>query len=265
MPSIFAPTTPRRESILCFASEGTGKTTAWMEIAAKTSNTFFHLDSDNAYHANITDFPELADQQDRFRVYEPYDWDDYRKYASEIVLKAQENDWVCVDRMDPMREACKVHFIEQIYGQGSGQWVLEVLKEKQKKNLRGSEHTEIPWSQINSSYYSLITYIHRKSKAHVFWSAGAKKLIYEGMMMDDSKIIDRYDKVKYKPHGGNDLGYIPHTILFMSKGIDDIRRLTTVKDRGRKSRFLDAAEMPEEGGFMMKYMIPVAGWRPKRI
>jgi len=261
MARAFVPSKPRKESLLMFAGEKVGKTTALLEIATRIDGRVFMMDSDDTFDASVGDFPELEQHLDRFTIYRPDDWEDYRRYGNEAVIKAQEGDWISVDRVDPGRQHVTDHFIEQIYGQNAASWVVETLRDKRDEGKKGSINTEIPWSNINSAWYSWVNYLHRKSKAHIFWACNAKKLIKEGMFADDSRLIDLYSEVGHKPGGGNDLGYIPHTILYMNKGPDGTRYLTTIGDRGRKNSFLNAEEM---GSFFNTYMIPVAGWRPKK-
>lgn len=56
------PSTPRRERILAFGGPGTSKTRSWLTIAemyriTKTPGKFFHVDTDDAYWANVEEFP----------------------------------------------------------------------------------------------------------------------------------------------------------------------------------------------------------------
>lgn len=259
---IFVPTKPRKESVLVFGGEKVGKTTCLLDIASRTDGHLFYLDSDDTLEASIEDFPELEKHMDRFTHYRPFDWNDLRNYGREAATKSSKNDWIVVDRVDPYREMVKDFHIEKIFGKNAATWVMETLKEKRAKGEKGSEHTQIPWSTINSAWYSWVTYLHRKAPAHIFWAANAKQLIEDGMMADQQRLIDMYGNIKRKPGGGNDFGYIPHTILYLSKDPKGVRRLTTIGDRGRKNRFLSAQEMGES--FFNSYMIPTAGWRPRK-
>lgn len=265
-PLTLQPTSSRRELILLYGKDKVGKSTSWLETALYTTSSFYVLDTDDTFEASIDDFPQL--DKSRFTIAESESWTQTKSKVLKLVSSLQPNDFLVIDRIDVPRDQVRDHFIEEIFGRGASEWIIDTLQTKREEGKKGSVNTELPWSNINATYYSWVNYLRRqckKKQAHLFICAGAKSLIDSGMMADKPDTLAMYGDVGYKPAGGNDIGYIPHSILYMNKSPSGVRRLTTIGDRGRKDRFLRAEEMPEEGAFPLSYLIPAAGWRPVKV
>lgn len=261
------PSTPRRrERLLIYGGPGSSKTRSWMTIAdmyrkTKTPGHFYLLDTDDAYWANVEEFPELANSGIVTENY-VHDWQSYREIAREYKTKAGPDDWIVTDLFDKGWEESQNYFAEETFGMSMDEYFLEKRKdmENQKKKSKVFQPLEgwVDWIVIKKMHAEWANDVINRHQAHVYLAATQKPT---SRATDSKAIIDTFGHLGAKPGGEKAIGvHGVNTVLkFTQKGRGEWL-MDTAKDRGaresmvavKNSNFaLDYLLNPNRGGWLL--------------
>jgi len=260
------PSTPRRERIMAYGGPGASKTRSWLTIAdmyrkTKTKGKFYLLDTDDAYWANVEEFPELPDTG----IVIPqtaYDWETYREISREYKAKATSDDWIIVDLFDKGWETSQNHFAERTFGMSMDEYFLDKRAEMEasKKKTKTFQPLEgwVDWVVIKKMHAEWTNDVLFRHKAHVYLGATQKPT---SRGMDSKATIDTFGHLGAKPGGEKAIGvHGVNTVLkFTHKG-GDVWVMDTAKDRGAREQMtqvtnhnfcLDYLLSPDRGGWLL--------------
>lgn len=257
------PTTPRRERILSFGGEGSGKTTQWCQIAAwyrRTKNPakFYVLDSDVTVDAMADGWDDFYDNVVPFDV---ANWDDYKTQLADAESQRDPSrgDWLVVDRGDLAWSSVQDYYVEVVLEQDVEQWMIAHAKGEAKGQHPLSGEWGMNWFYINRLYQNWIVPVMRW-KGHVFITAAEKQIIKakDGSVREDKEVLNLYERYMVRPEGQKNLGHQVHTVLRSINASEPRKqewRVTTIKDRQRE--MLVSARMED---FVLNYLVEVAKW-----
>lgn len=265
------PATPRRERILVYGGAGTSKTRSWMTIAdmyrkTNTPGTFYHVDTDEAYWANIEEFPELAEAGIIVTNFTP-EWDDLVEVTTEYKAKAGPNDWVVGDLFDKGWEYVQEAFSNKVYGKSKAEYFLEKrmkMEESKKKNQPVNLEGFIDWPTVKAMHNDWVNDIMFRHKAHVYLATTQKPVNRGsgGMKGDDKDTVDTFGHLGSKPGGEKNIGpHSPNTVLRFARRGSDEWVMDTAKDRGAREDMmtvknnnfaLDYLLHPQRGGWLLQ-------------
>ena len=245
----------RRERILSMGPFGSGKTTAWLNIAkwAKATDSpsrFYAIDTDNALEAMLEgQFAEL-DYRNGGNVewVSAWEWNDYRAALSSFGPKMSNDDWLVVDFISPAWDAVQSHYIEEIFKQDVDEFFLEA-----RKNMKGGNPLDgwKDWGVINRLYKKWMNEVLYQTLGHKFLTAQATAL----SETDDKGLRATFGAYGVKPKGQKDLGFQVHSVLLTSVNRKGETSITTIKDRERE-RLMDHPVQE----FTIDYLVNVGGW-----
>jgi hypothetical protein len=225
---IQAPT-PRRERILVFGLQGTGKSETILSIAQQVApNKVTVVDTERAYEALVT-------SESNVEVKEVVldDWEAMLSAVQDAVANDTAEDWLAVDSGSMSWEAIQGYALEQGWtetrdGEKGVDWI--------KVN---AEHTKL--------YRAYLSY-----PGHLILTARQKDL----GSRESKQTVNVYGPYFVKPAGQKDLGHIiPHTVLLLTTNRSAQYQFTTIKDRKRA-----LVENAELGNFARDYLVKIAGW-----
>lgn len=248
--------TPRRERILMFGPPGSGKTSAWLNIATWLQSSgsgarVFCLDTDRALEAFVYSpaFAQLLpDAGGPLHYAETFEWNEYTDHLSRFLQLITPEDWLVVDFVSPAWDAVQSYFIEEVFAANPAEYFLEARKAKAGGNpLDGWRD----WSVINRLYKGWMNQILNKNPGHLFLTA-TPDVIQDNADRATRAMFGAYG---VRPRGQKDLGFQTHTVLMSQVLKPGEVYLTTIKDRERQ---------PVEGlrvnQFALDYLVNVAGW-----
>lgn len=244
------PTINRAEKILVYGSEGTGKTTSWLNIAkwyeaTESDGQFYVIDTDRA----VLHMLESSNQYptDRIHVREAYEWQDYEEALREFHPLLRQHDWLVVDFAGQAWEAVQDWYVSKFYDPDPVNfWVQQ--REMNKKGLEGW----VDWPTINKVYGGWVKDLcFPRQRYQLFLTAQAAPI----SDTDPAKTKALYSRFGSRPKSQKNLGYQVHTVLYQSAIRPGEVKASTVKDRERTP--LEAAPIAE---FAVDYLVGVAGW-----
>jgi hypothetical protein len=245
-----------RERILCFGGPGSGKTYAWLTIAANYPLHQFHvIDTDDTCERMLTtEFNQLKNVQ----AYSCQDWLSCCKALDTIKAKVTAGDWLVIDQACSCWTMVQNHFVSEIFKRDSGDYFLEMRKQMKAGSsslsvLRGWTD----WVTINKMFEDFINLGCYQLPSNIFLCCKASKLNTE----DDAEIKDTYSSYGIQPAGEKKLPYRVHSIFLLTH---DKRGyyMTTIKDRGRLK--LESITLTPEQNFATRYLQLVGGWEPEK-
>lgn len=259
------PSTPRRERILVYGGPGSSKTRSWLTIAdlyrkMKSPGTFYHLDTDDAYDANVEEFPALAESGIVVSQY-VYDWEMYTEVAKEFAAKAGPDDWIVTDLFDKGWEEAQNYFSEQVFGVDKGDYFLAARMEmeeskKKNKNLQPFDGWT-DWSVIKPLHAQWANNVIFRHKAHVYLAATQKPI---SRANDKKDVIDTFGHLGSKPGGEKSIGvHGVNTVIKFTQKVKGTWIMDTAKDRGSR----DIMDGTVNKNFAMDYLVRLAGWKLK--
>jgi|SRR5215469_446804 len=246
---MIASTGPR-ERILLMGGWGVGKSTAIADIAQNIEGRMFVVDTTYEAERNFDGLSNVVADTVR-------DWDDYLTGVRKATIKGGPDDWLAVDRIDPVWDAAQNGFIEKVFGKTADDWFLEYRKESSGHPLAGEYGMN--WAVIKKMYGAFMTEVMR-FKGNVVVTARADQITVpnrDGTGGDSQEVRMVFEKYGVKPAGEKNLGFLFHTVLLMAEPKPGEWTYTTVRDRNREQR----KSQPVEHGFVAAYLMPVAGWR----
>lgn len=262
---LHSPST-RRERILGFGPEGSGKSSAWTYIAEWIYRTKAHakvwvIDTDLGWDAMRPEDGHLDPIVEAFPIHE---WADYRPAIHKIRGQAGKDDWFVVDLADEPWEAAQKYYFEQAYGQDIDEFFLQA---KINDTSVGGDYGS-NWTIIKKLYNGVMGGIP-SFRGHVYCATtadvvrkteeGKKKAAWD----DDAETVETYGRIGYKPNGNKRLAHMFHTVLYFAKTPSGYR-VTTTKERtapGQANRSYLAGQIVKPD-FVTTYLMGVAGWKP---
>lgn len=242
-----------RERILAYGGPGSGKTNAWLRLAKHLPDaTFYVIDTEIGAERSMEEYPDI----ENIKVYGVIDWPEYRKAQKEICAKAKAGDWIVLDMAEKAWKAVQRDFIEQIFGQDTGDYFLQARKKLKKgaESIFGGKDSVLKgwtdWSVINARYDDFILPLVYRSKANLF-IASMPDVVNED---DDKDVKALFGPYGAKPAGQKALGHQPDTLLLMQYTREGWT-MTTVKDRGGR-KYMDHVRVID---FYFQYG-KIAGW-----
>lgn len=255
---MLAPPSPfRRERILVMGGYGTGKTSAWLNIAKWSHDTgspskFYAMDSEYALEAFLesdTQYQHLsASRGGNIEFAQINEWSDYTKTADAWQGRITPEDWTVIDFISPAWDFVQEYYIDQVFHENHDDFFLQA-----RKNLKGGNPLDgwRDWGEINRLYRTWFNQVFYRIPGHKFLTASVEPL----KETDDRAIKATFADVKVRPKGQKMLGHAPHTVLLSLAVQAGEIFLTTVKDRER-----DVLRVKEMNQFVLDYMVPIAGW-----
>jgi hypothetical protein len=242
-----------QERILIYGPAGSGKTTAWLDIAKWSARTksdarFYVLDTDFAVDRMVASYPEI---HPNIVIQTGYDWNDYMAFQRNVLANARPHDWVIVDFVGTAWEAVQQHYIEEVFNKDIGDYFLYVRKASNEKGLEGWTD----WSVINGLYRQWFNPLIFKSRANVLCTAKATPLSSDRNPTEDTTTRQTFLRYGVKPQGQKDLQYPFHTLLITGRDAKGTRTISTVKDREREEVSGLAV-----ASFTLDYLKNIAGW-----
>jgi len=248
-----------REKILTYGPPGSGKSRAWLAIAARfPSSTIWVLDTDDAARRMLAsrDLDSPAQGLTNVEVFDCRVWPDYTTSVERIVRQSEPGDWLVVDFISSAWEAVQNHFANEVFNQQLGDYFLEARKSMKAnaKRLDGlSGWTD--WVVIKAMYQQFMRMIrYELSEVHVYATSPVKT--WSG---DENKDIrEIFQGFRGYPAGEKSLAHEFHTIAFLERSREGWL-FSTVKDRERP--LLDREPLKDFG---LQYVRKVADVKPQR-
>lgn len=248
-----------RERILVFGPQGAGKSVGALSIARAVTDVKFHIidiDHSPSYNRFIDRvYPELNDPRINVTVVDPEDWEATMEAIVEARVACGPDDWVVIDSATPSWNAVQGWFIEKVQGSEIEDYFMQVRMRKKEagdaKKALGALDGWLDWPVINKQYFKLYRELTR-IKGHVYMTAESARIGEE----DDREMRGRFGPYGVKPAGQKRIGFVPATVLLLTKDRVGKHYMTTCKDRGPEE-----VEDQEIGDFAVDYLRRLAGWK----
>ena len=283
----------RREKFLLVGEMGSGKTYATCSIARVlnfwSNQQIVHvIDTEDAWAANLEEFPEFEFQDDEYRIWSPnrpmsvyraenvaikvYLCLTYQEVldATDLIAKDMKSrgaagleDWVVVDRVSIVWPLAAPH------------WVRTVLKKDPDEMQRafvasgktGDPFFEYYRSGINPMWASWENRVLYELGGHVVFSAIEKKLNKEqNKFKDKNFILMMMEKAGVKAGGNSGTPGLVHSVIrFWHARAVPVNewRMLTCKERGGRAWFGKDRQLEEGVSFADGYLLDpeFAGWK----
>lgn len=255
---MLTPPSPfRRERILVMGGYGTGKTSAWLNIALWSQKTgapsrFYAMDSEYALEAFLESDSQYAHLSSKrggnVEFTQINTWQDFTGAADYFAPRITTDDWLVIDFISPAWDLVQEYYIEQVFSERVDDYFLNA-----RKLLKGSNPLDgwKDWSQINRLYRTWFNQVFYRTPGHKFIVASAEPI----QDTDDKAIKATFAAVKVRPKGQKAMGHAPHTVLLAQSVRPGEIYLSTVKDREREA--LKAKELSQ---FTLDYLVAIGGW-----
>lgn len=253
-----APPSTRREAILVMGPYGSGKTTAWLNIAKWAHTTgsgmqFYCIDTDNALEAflGIGSQYQHLDARNGGNIHHVpvFEWEEYEAALKQFRSQVGPEDWLVADFMSTAWEAVQDWYVTEMFKTSPAEYFLEARKAKAGgMPLDGWKD----WSIINRVYNQWANTVMHRTPGHKFLTAQAKPLSEN----DDKGLKAIFGAHGVRPSGQKRLGHIVHTVLHSQVVRQGEVYLTTIKDRERP-----AIEGLKSTDFALDYLVNIAGWQ----
>lgn len=246
---------PRRERILVYGQEGSGKSFVWLMIAewiykTKSKAKVWLVDTDRSWDAMR---PIDGHLDDIVRIFDIHEWSDYGPAIKTIRTNGAPDDWFSIDLVDNVWDDSQQGYTEAVFGQDLGAFYLE----QRVKDLPVGGDYGTNWQHIKKMYRD-VTGLITRFPGHVICCATAAQVTpKKGNFGDDPDVVEKYGRVGWKPNGEKKIGHLFHTVIYMADAPSGYL-MTSTKDRQRE-RFNGKKVTPD---FVVSYLIGVAGWKP---
>ncbi len=258
------PPTARRERLLIYGLNNSGKSSAVLDLAKWSAST----NSPSRIYVGSTDYkwdgmvyPEIATTVTVTNL----DRDDFLpwiEWAKAVKAKVTRDDWVCVDMVDVAWEAAQQFYWDRVTG---GDLLADVwFRNQQAINTKGAEGEYMAgsnggnWGLIKKYYFAFLQAV-TSLPCHLLFVAQAKEVPAFG---DQAEGLKAKWKVGWMPAGEKTLPGMFFTWLYCAETPRGWV-YTTIRDDmppGVAKRVMLKGEMVE-AGFVMDYLVPVCGWQ----
>jgi hypothetical protein len=255
----YEPKLRSRERILVFGPAGSGKSQACYDVACTIPGRVFVVDNDYSWERMIeTDPSGGGDMQLQLDDIYHDDWKQLIAATEQAVKDGTKDDLLVVDSMSPTWQAVQDYFTDEVFGQESDAYFLQVRKQQGDKgsNLEAFDGWK-DWSVINKLYGRLYRNLAR-FPGHVMLTAELDTLAGG----DDKDMKGIFGPYRAKPRGQKRLAHTVNTIVMLGKERAGEFTMTVCKDRGREKD--ETIERETWANFANDFMVGVAGWTPAR-
>ncbi len=257
------PTTPRRERLLVFGRNNSGKSSVWLNIADWLSRT----NSPDRLHVGSTDH---AWDAMRYPDIEPYvnvtdldrtDFMAWITWASSLKSTVTRDDWVIVDLAETAWDAAQEFYWDKKTG---GDMLADIFFENQRAieskgtdgEYMGGAHGA-NWGLIKKYYNAFLTPI-LSLPCHIVFVTTSKEIRDD---MPDAATLKAQWKVGWMPAGEKNLPGLFHTWLYCAEtGQGHIYTVCRDKTALGQPKRTELKGAKVEQGFVLDYLLPVAGW-----
>jgi len=246
----------RRERILYMGAWGTGKTTAWLNIAKWSLQTgspskFYVVDTDNALEAFLepgTQYEDLVGKDGNVEWVRAYEWEEYMSAYENFGPKLTREDWLVIDFITPAWDAVQSYYIQEMFSDDPVEYFLAIRREKKGGSAFDGYKD---WSQINRIYKTWMNRMLHRAQGHKFMTAEVATM-GQGETKENRATFGSFG---VKPKGQKQLGHQPHTLLLGKVDRQGDITMTTVKDRER-----EAVVDHSYTEFTVDYLCNIGGW-----
>jgi len=275
------------ERLLIYGGPGVGKSSCWIDIAQKmeeyrSPGKVYVLDTDNAVEAMFG--AGYAHLEERVVWFPCYDWPSLTKAQKEVMeTRPTIDDWVVIDMMSFPYTEIRRYYTEMVYGQNLEEYLLETArlinmakaaKEAGDKSSRSEREfgdwSGRDWDHMNKIYLAWEVPLTLRMPANVVAVAEEREV--------DSARGASADQVKRYKRAGSHKPYVNKTAEHRFRTVIRVtnpgssRELVLAKDRYREEVWdetasrgiIDLGDMHEDGGFVRRYLVDIAGWRLRR-
>jgi hypothetical protein len=245
-----------QERLLVYGPMGSGKSTAWIDIAQWANRTgsdacFYVMDSDASIPMMMGDYPEVAD---RVFIYPTTTWEEFEGASASIYPKVRLQDWVVLDFAGEAWDKVQQWFAQKVHGKDLDELFLSARQAAKGGNSNPFEGWT-DWPTINKTYYDWIDDYVKRGRGQLFSTAQAEKV----GDMDSRELKSLYSAVGAKAIGQKKLGFQHHTVLLLQALRPNEIYITTVKERLKSRPHLTNQKL--SSSFTVDYLINVAKWR----
>jgi hypothetical protein len=240
-----------RERILLMGGWGVGKSTAAVKVAERADGKMFVIDTTYEGDRNFQGM-------DGVEVNRVEDWDAYLDTVRRVRGVGSDNDWLVVDRIDPVWDMAQAGFSEKAFGKEIGDWFVEFKADGKSGHPFAGEYG-VNWAVIKRMYASFMTEVMRWP-GHVIVTAKAEPVqqpsrdgSYAG---DSAELRGVFGKFGVRPAGEKNLGFMFHTVLLLNEVRQGEWTYTTIRDRNREQ-----VEGRQMKNFVTSYLVPIANWK----
>jgi len=185
---------------------------------------------------------------------------------TKALKNARPNDWIVVDSMSWLWDDVLAWYIERTHGTDLPQFMMEARVQQVKAGKTtakegatgGQDAIVVEWNFINPVWNKLVATPIVNAQCHVWLCAEAKEARTDGRQ--DKQLVTLYEQIGWLPKTQKRVGFNTQTVLFLNESKTGVRKVTTVKDRGREK--LEEVEWSDLG---TTYLRQTAGWKPKKI
>lgn len=237
-----------RERILLIGGWGVGKSTAAVAVAKMTEGQMYVIDTTYEADRNFGDV--------KAEIHHVETWDEYMFSARMVRQEATSDDWLVVDRIDPVWDMAQAGFSEKAFGKNIEDYFVEAKKDKSGHPFSGEYG--INWSVIKRMYGAFMTEVMR-FPGHVLVTSKAEAVQQpnrDGSGGDSVEVRQVFQKFGVKPAGEKNLGFMFHTVLLLNEVRQGEWTFTTIRDRQREQ--VSGKKMTN---FVTSYLMPLAGWK----
>lgn len=245
-----------RERIILMGGWGTGKSNAVVSVAEyleKTGSDAIVYVIDTTFEAdrNFLGAPKNV------IIVTVGDWDEYMAAVKDIRLKSRPQDWLAIDRIDMVWDQAQAGYSEKAFGKAIDEWFVEYKAEGRAGHAFSGEYGS-NWVMIKRMHAAFITEMLR-FKGNVVACSTIQNVTgpnRSGEGGDSKETLAEYGKFGVRPGGEKNLGFLFHTILWLTEPKPGDWQFTTVRDRKREQ--MKGKKM---GDFVVSYLVGVAGWK----
>ena len=257
------PPTSRRERILAYGLNGSGKTSTLLDVATWIANT----QSSARIHVGSTDYkwePMITPEIEPIVTVTNLDRDDFMpwiEWARSLKTKVSRDDWVSVDLIDVAWEAAQQFYWDKVTG---GDLLADIwFRNQEAINSKGAEGEYMAgsnggnWGLIKKYYFSFLQAVINVP-CHLLFVAQAKEVPGFG---DQEAALKAKWKTGWMPAGEKTLPGVFFTWLYCAETPKGWIYTSTRDDvpLGQPKRRLLKGEVIE-AGFVLDYLVGVCGW-----
>lgn len=274
----FHPSDGRRSSerILVFGDSGTGKSKAWLDLAAtvhKTDGegTFYCIDTDFGVERMLDEGYNYLVDEGRLQYWQAADFDEMKNAGEEIAKLAGKNDWIILDMLDSPWIEVRNWFIQNVYGQDPEEYFVDTrrkIKEALDAGAKGHERqyggsSGLDWDYITKIYLAWEQKLTVRTRANVYAATSIAAVDERSASAEEIKMYAITGGIK--PYGQKRVRHRFHSVIYMKRTLSGWE-MTCVKDRGREETWKELGgkgkTLPVRR-FEMDYLKKIGGWTTK--
>lgn len=209
---------------------------------------------------------EYEDPEGNVVLYHCRGWSASVDAIDKSLKAAGPNDWLVVDSMSWLWDDVLAWYIERTHGTDLPDFMLQARVEQVKAGKTtaakgatgGQDAVVVEWNFINPVWNKRVATPLVNAHCHVYLCSEAKEARTDGRQ--DKQLTTLYEQIGWLPKTQKRVGHNTQTVLYLGQSKTGVRKVTTVKDRGRES--LEEVEWSDLGS---TYLRQTAGWKPRKV